>query len=243
MMVSAEAALVAAAAGLYLYDSALLLHGNEAILSPRRKRGWTVGFGFAQLGILGKEVYLPNPLLPHRPGYRLTWSYEGGNAGGPAWQPPEHGAFRLPAMLVWTMAVALFVFMPLGFFTRLGEPLLMASLATLFGSIIAALIWLWPRRTEFHLTRRRYASLAFESLVCPPFALNLVRHLASNLPVAENLIHAACRLQDAKDWEGTRARLAARVAAEMDGEVPESARFQALQVHRQMLTEGDSTCL
>lgn len=63
--------------GLYLYDSAVLLASNEVILSPRQSGRWVAMFGADSFQLRGKEPFMPNPLLPHHPIFRLSWNIEG----------------------------------------------------------------------------------------------------------------------------------------------------------------------
>jgi hypothetical protein len=236
MTLSAELLLMLAIAGLYLYDSSVLLYCNEAVLIPAGKGDWRVGFGSDRFGVAGKELYVPNPFLVHRPLFRLSWKFEnGGEAVAPRTLP--RGAFSRLAPLAWIMALALFVFFPLGFFTRLGDSALLPALILLFSSILTALAWLWAHRAEFDLSARRFAGLAFESVVCPPFALNLIRHVALSVPVHEDLVSAARRLQSAPAWEQTRRRLILRLDSEIELEDPGSARYALLEKRRQSLLD------
>lgn len=230
-----------AVVGLYLYDSALLLYCNEAILVPRRNSNWNVVFGSEHLRVIGKEVYIPNPFQMHRPLFRASWDYVGGAKTQETWEPPRKSFMPLTP-LVWNMAVALFVFLPLGFFTRLGDSILRPALVLLFSSILAALVWIWIHRTEFRITTKRFIGLAFESLVCPPFALNLVRHVAMTVPVSEDLVSVARRLQNPNDWRRTREQLIRRLSNEMEYEDTGSARYALLQDRRRGLDCEGTSC-
>lgn len=228
---------MAAIAGLYLYDSALLLHCNEAVLVPGGRGGWTVAFGSQNLGVGGKELHVPSPLRIHRPMYRLSWQFESAGASAQPWAPAPQ-RFAALAPLLWLVAAALFVLLPLGLFTRAGDLALLAALALLYPSILAALAWTWRHRADFGLSRKRFAGLAFESLVCPPFALNLVRHLAANIQVREDLVSAARRLQGEDGWARTRRQLLKRLSNEIDAEEAGSERHGLLQQRLQMLAAG-----
>ncbi|MBL8532534.1 MAG: hypothetical protein JNL33_01660 [Betaproteobacteria bacterium] len=241
MGVSAEVLLMAAILGLYLYDSAQLLYRNEAVLIPAGQNDWIVGFGSEHLGVLRKELYIPNPLLMHRPMFRMSWQLEGNDAATSLAQPPVRAFFPL-APLVWSMAIALFVFLPVGFFTRLGEPVLLLALVLLFTSILLALAWTWAHRGELQLSARRFLGLAFESLVCPPFALNLIRHLSMATPMSEDLIHAARRLQTPSRWARTRQQIVLRLTNELEAEEENSPRHVRLQAHRQSLIDEGEPC-
>ena len=248
MVAQAEIGLMALVTGLYIYDSALLLYCNEAVLLPRGREGWAVAFGSDKLQMLGKELFVPNPLQLHRPMFRLAWRFEGearSARGAPAdarhlaaWSLLRN-AYRGLAPLVWGMALALFVLLPLGLFTSLGERMLLLALAMLYGSLFLALAWLWLNRARLRIPARQLASLSFECLVCAPFALNLVRHLSAKVPVPEDLTRAARRLQAPDDWRSTRLLLIARLDDEIECAEPGSERTSLLRQHRQVLAQED----
>lgn len=231
-----------AVVGLYLYDSALLLYCNEAMLIPKGKCNWSVVFGSENLRVVGKQLYIPNPFQMHRPLFRASWQYYGSPKYQEPWDPPRKSFMPL-APLVWNMAIALFLFLPLGLFTRLGDSILRAALVLLFSSILIALVWVWIHRAEFRIGTKRFAGLAFESLVCPPFALNLVRHVAMTVPVSEDLVSVARRLQNPDDWGRTREQLIRQLSDEMEHEDTESARYALLQKRRMALESEGTSCL
>jgi hypothetical protein len=223
--------------GLYLYDSLLLLHRNEGILTPARRGRWSVGLGSRHYRLLGKALFLPNPLLPHRPLFRLSWRFEGDSAAAQEDWDAHRNALRRIAPMIWLMAVAFFVLLPMGFFTKLGDAALLAGLVLLYLSIISALAWVWRHRLKFNLAGKPFAALAFESLVCSPFALNLIRRVAAHIPVREDLVSASRRLQTADDWHATRAKLVARLDEAIELEEEGSRRMAGLLEHRRRMTE------
>jgi hypothetical protein len=263
-MLQAEIGLMALVVGLYLYDAALLLYCNEGVLRPRGRDAWAVGFGSARFQLRGKELYLPNPFLMHKPLFRLAWTMEGldqeesqgkGKGGGKAadkgagrqgagrqdaaarrWTAAR-GSYRGAAPMLWGIALGLFVLLPLGLFSRLGEPMLLLALALTYLNLFALLAWLWFSRKRLGLAPRRVASMAFETLSCPPFALNLVRHLSLARAVDEDLAGAARRLQRPADWELTRHALLARLQEEIESEVEASPRQLRLQAHHHALAQ------
>lgn len=241
MVLSAEVLLIIAVAVLYLYDSAQLLYCNEAVLIPAGKIDWIVGFGSDKLGFAGKELYIPNPFQMHRPLFRLSWMFESSVEVFAPWELPRETLSRL-APLVWSMAVSLFMLLPLGLFTRLGDLILLPALLLLSISILVALTWIWFHRTDFQLSGKTFAGLAFASLICPPFALNLIRHVAMAIPVREDLVSAARRLQNAADWAQTRGKLIARLTSEIEYEDTESKRYSLLRERRQMLINEGGPC-
>lgn len=237
MLVEAELALMACAAGLYLYDSACLLYCNEGVVSPKGRDGWVVRFG-STLRLRGKELFVPSPLAPHRPTFRLTWDPDqAARASDPEWVSLR-GALRPLAPLVWGMALALFVLLPLGFFTRLGDGMLLAAVAILYLNIFAALGWLAFARRRLGIAGRRLAAFAFESLVCSPFAINLVRKVSAEMTVREDLVDAARRLQAPGDWDRSRLQFISRIEEELEAEDEESARAALLRRRREDLLQA-----
>lgn len=236
MILEAEAALVLAAAGLYLYDSALLLYRDEGVVSTVGRTGWAVRFG-SGIQIRSRYLFIPSPLMPHRPIFRLAWKPQTDAAGERRWTE-RRTLFEPLFPLVWGMLVSIFVLLPLALFLRLGDAVLLAVLALLYLHILALLGWIALKRLSFGLTGRRYAALAFEALICSPFALNLVRKISAEMPVDENLVSAARRLQKAQDWESSRRQILARIDEELDFEAEESVRSSALRTLKAELARG-----
>lgn len=211
---SIEWLLMAAAIALYLYDAAVPLYSNEGILSPVGRTRWLVAFGSERFQWRGKEIFIPNPLAPHRPLWRLCWSTSGKQPTVLTdWTPTN--SFSTLAPLVWSMAFALFVLLPLGLFSRLGDRAIVAAIVCFYGSALAALSLVWCRRERFQCSARQFIHLAFESLTCPPFALNIIRHLALAQNPRGDLARVAHRLQLADDWDDTRQQLIERVQTEI----------------------------
>lgn len=242
MLLQAEVLLMALAIGLYLYDSALLLHFDEAVLVPAGRSRWLVRFGSDKLRLMGKELLLPNPLLPHRPLYRLSWRIPPVPAALDDQWAARRTLFKRLAPLAWGMALALFVLLPLGLFTWLGTPLLLAALLLLYINTVVALSWIARNRTRLGLSRKHLTLLAFESLVCPPLALNLIRRISLAMPVREDLMVAAERLQSLADWNSTRREFIRRLDEEIDGEDEGSERAALLRRSRQRLMEDEASC-
>jgi hypothetical protein len=104
------------------------------------------------------------------------------------------------------------------------------------------LAWLTLRRSEFGLSARRLASLALESLLCSPFALNLVRKVSMGMPVREDLVLAARRLQQAKQWDESKQRIRERLEDELDAEEGDSEQAAALKRYRDRVLADCAPC-
>ena len=205
--------LLAAAIGLYLYDSIVLLYANEAVVFPSGRDRWRVAFGAENLQWRKRAVLLPNPLTPHRPLYRLTWAMERVMAGTAGEPPARH--FGALGPLVWIMAAAVFGLLPGGLFSPWHDLLIMAALICFYAAALVAFAYLWHHRQRFQCSRRLFLNLLFESLTCPPFALNLIRHLALHQTQSAELVSACRQWQTPADWAVTRPLLLARLEDEL----------------------------
>ena len=229
----AEVLLVAAMAGLYLYDSARLMHLNEGVLAATLGGRWSLHFGTENFTLWGKEPFVPNPLLPHRPLFPLHWKQQLVPAIPPArrWIPPPFGPYKVLAPLVWLMALALFGLIPAGLFSRFGNQSIAAGILLFYTTALLALAYIWFKRSALLLTPRQVGALAFESLTCPPFALNIVRHISWQATPSEELLSAARRLLRKDDWTTALPAVIKRVANAIAWENEGTARAQALAAY------------
>ncbi|WP_139176922.1 hypothetical protein [Nitrosospira multiformis] len=222
---------------LYIHDSCLLLHSNEGILISKGKNKWVICFGSDKAGGMGKELFLPNPFFPHRPMFRLSWQFEGSfEVENGTWAPPIN-IFAPLAPMIWGMIFALFFFLPVGLFTKFGDKSLLLAGGLLYLSVISSLSYLWFQRAQLNLSRRRFIGLAFESMVCPPFGLNLIRKVSAGMQVKEDLVNVARRLQKSSEWSITRSEIVNRLDEKIEFEDEDSIRLAALKDHRRKLVE------
>jgi hypothetical protein len=227
--------------GLYLYDSALLLASNEALLSPVCKGRWRAMFGADGFQVRGKEPFCPNPLLPHRPLYRFSWNMEGLAGSGQAWSPPGN-VYTILAPSVWLMLLALFVLIPAGLFSRLGSLAVVAGIVFFYLNALLALALVWIKRADYAICGRRFASLAIESLTCPPFALNMVRRLSLGLQPREDFLSVIDQCLTGSERDAALTKVIIRVKNEIDWEDEGSARATALNAHLQFLSHESESC-
>jgi hypothetical protein len=234
----AEVLLVTAMAGLYLYDSARLLHSNEGVLAATLGGRWSLHFGAEHYTLRGKQPFVPNPLLPHRPVFPLRWNQLLAPATPAAqrWTPPPFGPYKILAPSVWLMALALFGLIPAGLFSRYGNLAVAAGILLFYATALLALAYVWFKRGALKLTGRQVGALAFESLTCPPFALNLVRHISWRAAPTEELVSAARRLLRKDDWAATLPAVIKRVDNAIAWENEGTPRAQALAEYQASLS-------
>jgi hypothetical protein len=266
-MPAPETLLMALALGLYLYDSALLLYSNEAMLVLAGKNRWLTGFGSNRTTLYSRELYLPNPFTPTRPLFRLSWKLEAqadspGNSASSKGDPKVKAAaktstsaatataasvnpgtdwtaitplLRPLAPLVWSLSATLFIGLPVALYGRLGDWFIVWAFVLIYTHVVLMLLLLWMSRIGLKLTVRAFAQMAFDLMLCPPFALNLVRKLSLRVIVKEDFASAAKRLQQAPDWQLTQIELLARLDEEISGEIDGSVRQTAMLQRREMI--------
>ena len=171
------------------------------------------------------------------PGFRLLWHLRPGATDAPDTWEARRKLFRPVAPLVWAMACALFVLLPLGLFSFLGDWVLLLAVALLYAGIAGALLWLAMKRKELGLSARQLGSLAFELVACPPFAVNVVRRVSVEMPLDADLALAARQLQRPEEWDATRGELIARLDEQIDAEDEGSERGALLKESRRRLAE------
>ena len=233
---------MATAVALYLYDSSMLLHANEAVLIPAARQAWRAAFGSDRTTFRGKELLLPNPFLPARPLFRLGWDFERpGHATGAEWTAAR-GVLSQFAALVWCLSILMFVALPLVLFGRFGDLAILAGFLLIYLNLAWLVVLLWLRRVALGLPDRACLLVALDLLVCPPFAVNLIRRLALRFKIDEDFIHAAQRLLGREDWEAARAHVLSRLDDEISFEPQESARMTTLLMRRAALEAEGGTC-
>jgi hypothetical protein len=222
---------------LYLYDSSVLLHSNEGVLTCDRDGHWSASTGWIGFVLRGRSLCLLNPFTPHRPSFRLNWNFEALPAGDPRWSELAKPIMAL-GPLTLAAAVALFVLLPLGLLTALRAYAVIPAVVLLYGSLVWALIRLYRRKLLLG-RRQRFLGFAFECLACPPFGVNMVRRITLADRINEPLPVAGARLLAAPQWAELQTRCLARIdeAGLLDPE--DSAENAALEAQKSRLKALD----
>ena len=161
-----EVLLPLGAAAFYLYDCCLLLFADE-VICHWNGAAWLRALP-TDIVIMRRRLWVLNPLRPDRPTHR----------GPPDALPsPPLRALRplqwTVCLLLGLLAIALPV-VSIG----LGAGLALLGVFGVFYAAVALLLTLtWQRRAALGLTTRAYLALAADCVLCPPFAINLVRRI------------------------------------------------------------------
>ena len=243
MSLSVELQLLALAVGLYVFDSMLLLFPNEGVLTSVGKARWQVTFGSNNTRVRGKEILFSNLFLPHRPIFKLSWDYEGATQQvlpvAFDWGA-QKDLFRGLMMPIYGIGIAQFIVFPYVIFFFLTDLSIIASLAYLYGSILIALFLVYRKRENFHISKKKFLSLSFECLICPPVAVNLIRKLSLGLPgLKQDLLLVSQSLLEAEVWQATKDKFISRIDEEIDFEDEKTPRFEKLIANRDRLLKED----
>ena len=182
---------------------------------------------------------MPNPLVPTQPIFRVSWRFENGTSDAATSWESKADELTCFVPLVWSLFALCFGALPFVIFSRAGDLLILAVFLLIYVNVISIVMLLWIRRRRIEVTSRQFATLAFDLLICPPFAMNIIKRLALMTPVAEDFVVAARRLQYRADWCATRVELIARLDEEIGGEDEDSLRLVKLKVHRSALVAED----
>jgi len=214
--------LMAAVLGLYLYDAMLLLYHNEIVFESRR-RGYHVSAG-APVQVGGRHLYLPNPCLPHRMLIRLHWPDADVQASG---KPGRQGvrtrlALQVIAPWTWLLLVLMIVGLPSAMWAGTSNVLLVWLMCT-YSAIVMMLIQVFRYRDALGLSRRAATALAFDALLCAPFAINMVRKISLRQTPPHSLRSMAACMLSATEQARLKQLLQERIHLSLDFIEPGSA--------------------
>lgn len=238
MTTSFDALLELALVGLYVMDSARLLYADEFVYLEVGGR-WKPGGLGPSVELMGRNLWVPNPLIPGHVVLRLCWP---GNAGHE--EPGELASlYALVRALnpLRYLTVGLFSLLIVGVpiaLSRYGSDLaVMALVSLVYLTILAMLVVSYRRRRVLDLSGAAFAKIAFDSLVCPPLALNLVPKLSSRSAVRTDALIVGRHLLDTGGYQDLLTALSKRLERELGGETEGTDRHSALEVHRLRLEQ------
>jgi hypothetical protein len=178
---SFEVLLILGVFGFYFYDSFMLLSLNELILTRSSKK-WTYKFPIVGFQLLKKFPFLPNLLTPNATLFQVSWptSDQGLNI-------KELNIFIksvLPIQIISVLILLLmFICLPVIAFTYGSGVKLLIIFSAIYSLIVCGLIYIFNQKHNLKISNTKFLSIAFESIVCPPFSLNMVRKISLNFPM------------------------------------------------------------
>jgi hypothetical protein len=223
--------LVLGIVGFYLFDSAMLLYVNELVIVEKNGK-WVFGRPESGWQMLGKNLYVPNPLTPDYPLFRACWVVS------PATNEHQEDIEILQQYLselnplrymTFSLFVLLLIALPvvlLGFGTGLA---LLLLLGVIYCTISVMLAMIYRQREKLGLSGKVFAKLAFDSFACAPFALNLVRKITLRRSLVGDPIYFAHQVLNADAFAQLVQALCHRVDEEIEFEDEASPRYGALK--------------
>ena len=167
-------------AGLYLTDLARLLAPDEVLLTGSARghfRALTPQHGFL---FNRRHAVFPAVLRPDTHAIRLRWPPA---ASGSDTRAEVERVFALgvlaevPRMLCPMLLVLMFVVLPVTYIVDHSETTVIITLGMIYLSIVVLVGWMVRQRVALGFGPGQVAWLAFESLLCPPYAINLYRKI------------------------------------------------------------------
>lgn len=185
------------AIGFYLYDSAILLNANELIISKFFSK-YSINFPSDRLRFNKRIIYLPNPLTPFNHIRKISWSRSQSEEKIDNPVLPNNTYLRLSTFTIFYLMVLVF---PVCIWeTGLGNSSLLVLILIYLG-IINILGYVYYKKNSFQITKREFLSIAFESLSCPPFALNILRKISLKNTASFEIINFAKQHLDNYSYE------------------------------------------
>ena len=207
---SLEALLVIGIIGFYAQDAMLLLYHDELVFERVAGR-WRPSPGDLQWK--GRFLFVPNLLAPWRPLLRGACSDAPPVTTDAPSLDPVLKALRPLRVGVTLLAALLLVGVPM-LLWRFPHPLaLLALAAAIYLVALLLAVSLWRSRNAFGIGRRTTAWLAFESIACPPHAINLVRKLGLRQRLPGDAMSMATAALDAPALDRLKVTMSERTQA------------------------------
>lgn len=173
-------------AALYLTDLARLLHTNEVLFVGRAGGAWAALTPADGLRFNRKHAVFPRPYDPTAVTVRAMW---------PSARSPQED-FRkdleaqfqhlfVPRHFCALLLPEIFIGIPVAYSILGNSVVTLAILAVIYLQILFVIAWLFLSRKKLRLTWKTCLLLAFESLVCIPYAINMHRKIAEKLVPAD----------------------------------------------------------
>lgn len=237
MTLSFEALLITGIFCFYLYDSATLAFSNELFFIESFGK-WSASFPSERLRVLGKLLLIPNPATPFNLLFVATWNETDGvtsvKSNDMANLLANTTYLRVSVIILMMMMLILFPLVTYKF--GLGI-IALVLLLLIYLTIIVMLCYLYIKKEFYGLSKKKFIALAFESIACPPFALNMLRKLSLKCPFQQDPIKFAVKKLDADGFNTFKKKLIEKLSEQLDWENEEaSPRSLYLTKYRKRLT-------
>jgi len=171
---------------LYLTDLARLLHTNEVLFVGRAGGPWSALIPANGLRFNRKHAVLARPYDPGAVTIRQMWPSE--RTPGKDYRKDLEsrlGQLFVPRHFCSLLLPEIFLGIPIAYSILGNSVITLAVLAVIYLQILFLVIWLFFSRKKLQLSWKTCLLLAFESLICIPYAINMHRKIGEKLVPAD----------------------------------------------------------
>ncbi|UUM28420.1 otopetrin domain-containing protein [Acinetobacter colistiniresistens] len=205
MHLAVELLLTIGIVGFYIYDSASLYFYNEFNLHKGMRSRFKSELISRQINVLHKYLFIPNLLLSHQLLFKCAWKIKDP-------EPSIHAhdllhIKNISQILKPLQGINILIFI----LTIIVLPLLMIFKANYLAvAIILVLIYslnlisilvVMIKRKRLQLSNFKIMQLLLDALLCPPFALNLLRKISLNYQAKTDGILLAAQILDLQQYQ------------------------------------------
>lgn len=237
-MISSEFEITLLIIALYASTCVTFVYANEGVLQ-RVFGGIRLRVADDRVRIAGRSPVWLNPFTPMFPAFRGQWGRVEAIAAAPGLPARVPEVMDASAVLApYVLAVSLYAIVGIPAALLLGGAAKALPIVVLaYLAAVVLVVRLWFLRDRFALDGRKYALLAFESVVCLPFAAGMVRRLSLMVPLTEDLASFVAEMPAAKRAQAIETLAAGcteMAGFHADGS-PEAARLACYLAHLSML--------
>jgi len=176
---------------LYVYDAIQMVYAND-VLIIYKSGTWTYKLDRGHFLILGKKFYIPNLISFGDFAYCLQWD----NLEVPisnnkiSFSDIQNSLYGVQICAYFT-AFLLLILMPIALFVIKIELLSVIILALIYISCIGMSFLIFMQKSKLRFSGGEFFYLSLELILCPPFALNVVRKINCHINKKETSINVA----------------------------------------------------
>jgi hypothetical protein len=196
-----EALLILGVLGFYLYDSAILLFSNQLVFIKSYGK-WSVSFPSGRWRLMGKLLFFPNPFTPFNLVFLAAWTTKD-SASKSESKNVSKLLVAIPYLRISVMVLMflLIIALPIVIFKLGIGTSSLVILSLIYLTIINMLCYAYIKKEDLGLSNKAFAELAFEALICPPFALNLIRNISLRHLLCKNPVKFSAEELENEDFK------------------------------------------
>ena len=199
MYISYEYLLWLGIALFYIYDSVELVYFNN-IYIVKGLKSWSHIIPNPFFTIFNKIVFIPNPLTPHC--LYFKFSFPSNEDRISPMESKDVNAFNKAIYNIQTLTlyqlILLIVVFPIMLINYNYGPLLLGIMVLIYMNIIIILALIYINKKQFKISQKQFITYLFESILCPPFSLNILRKISKNYEIKNSPISFSTKKMNKK---------------------------------------------